>query len=844
MKVFKRIFAIIIAVIILAAPVFATDDIPMPTVLAEPKPSAPIKLAIPSLAKPDLVKALKIAEKYYKLGIANATDHEKVHIPVIIDWKPDFTGKSQNPAKAAQYITSSAYLTAYSDLKGIYLPLNAALFALDSANATIAGNLASSIAAYSEDTAGKLLGESLTSGNEAKAYADDAKAVYEYALARMLEKPTIDISALPLLLNYGYLCIDMNNLDYAKVVLEAAYNLAPGHMPAVEGLAAYYLAKGDKEKAKKLLEDAKLPMMYRKMKTMQDNVDEEKVPQVKAEDSHETAISKLRNIDKLEIVLATDFYEELNPEGAREARKLVTELQNSIRFTAPDYNYLSQYSTLKNYRSQGGSSAYEAFCEELMALEEKVNSKREKNFDIEELELLLSQLESNPDMPPEQMLAIFNQSSIASNLSPESKILLLDPEDFVNPTDILAQQYNVLQYKHKWGSYTTYLSKQLNELLEAIVYANEDLVKKMIPLEESMRAELDKLSDEHDASHKKSVSNCDACIVKTHQIHSKYDPQLNNLAETGWMDITNFVSARYIQRIKPNLEAMYIECMKHVLLISDPAVRDKVEQNLKTDIEEFIVIAFQHVRQAYSINIRHYPYECNCNEAEVAAAAKRLQKEIDAAENQRIIMNMKAKQAFKAGEIPENSPLYKSLDKYSSSYQLLFMKMKMHPLKTEMKIEVGLPKSLFQKEGNKEGDKDAIAPEISGSFSITKNHINNTTKYAGGLTATIGADAKGAPISVSGSVTLKGEVTVDGNGNVVTGDVAGSIQGTASALGLEASATYEASVQRGCKLSGEVSHIIKNQAYNKLPDELKTFDPDKPEGRKKVLWQGEYQLSN
>ncbi|HRU41532.1 MAG TPA: hypothetical protein P5021_06080 [Candidatus Diapherotrites archaeon] len=824
MKAYKYLFCFAMTIIMLITPVFAMNN-PLLSATAVPQASAPIKLAIPALAKPNQAKVLALAEKYYNMGISKATPHEKLYIPTIINWKPDFKGKAQNSAKASQYLTSSAYMTAFTELKGIYLPLNAALFALDTGNAAIAGNLASAIAAYSEDTLKMPLGTALGINKESKAYADDAAAVYEYALGLKLSKPTIDVSALPLLLNYGYLSIDRGMLDSAKVVFEAAYNLVPGHMPAIEGMAAYWLAKGDNAKAKELLEGANLSVMVRNLKKMKDNVDEQKVPLVKHGDSHEAAQNKLRTMDKLETVLASDFYEQLDPSGAQAARDLVNRLQSSIHYTAPDYNYLSQYSTLKNFRSQGGTSAYEAFCEELNALEEKVNSKKETEVDIDALEQLLGQLESNPGMDPSQIASMFAQSDFTSKTAPELLILSLEPDNYVNPTDVIAQQFNVLQLKNKWGSYTTYLAMQFGELNETIANAGMDIYKKMQPLDDRMRAELIELSEEHDKSHKKS-GKCDICTIKRHNIHSNYDRQLNNLAEIAWMDITNFVSARYVQRIKPNLEAMYVECMKNVLLISDPAIRAKVEENLKADIEEFILIAFQHVKDAYSINIGRYPYECDCSEEEIEAAYRRQQKEMDAAENQRIAMHMKAKKAFEAGEIPENSPLYQSLDKYSANYNLLFTKIKMHPLKTEVAIDVKIP-----------------GTETSISGKMTENHIRNTTDYSGDITVGIGsADTAGGAIGASASVSLKGEMTVDGKGNVVSTDVAGSAQGKVNLVGLEGSATIEASTQRGCKLSGEVAKIQSDFVKVKTPEELEAFTPDKPEPVKKVLWQGEYQV--
>ena len=160
MKAYKYLFCFAMTIIMLTTPVFAMNN-PLLSATAVPQASAPIKLAIPALAKPNPAKVLALAEKYYNMGMSKATPHEKLYIPTIINWKPDFKGKAQNPAKAAQYLTSSAYMTAFTELKGIYLPLNAALFALDTGNATIAGNLASAIAAYSEDTLKMSLGTCL-----------------------------------------------------------------------------------------------------------------------------------------------------------------------------------------------------------------------------------------------------------------------------------------------------------------------------------------------------------------------------------------------------------------------------------------------------------------------------------------------------------------------------------------------------------------------------------------------------------------------------------------------------------------------------------------------------------
>jgi hypothetical protein len=834
--------------IILTTSAYAADT-SAPDGKVVPQASAPIKKAIPALAKPDAAKALAVAEKYYKLGVSKATAHEKNYLPTIITWKPDFKGKTKNSAQAAKYLTSSAYLTAFTDLKGIYLPLNAAIFALDAGNATIAGNLASAIAAYSEDTVKKPLGTVLAGNKEAKTCADDAAAVYEYALALKLAQPSIDASALTLLLNYGYLNIDRGKPDAAKVVLEAAYKLAPGYMPAIEGMAAYWLAKGDKTKAKKLLEGATTSVMARNIKKAKENVSDQKVPQIKPGDSIAAAESKLKTMDKVQTVLASDFYEQLDPQGAQAARRFVNGLQSGIRFTAPDYKYLSQYSTLKNYRSQGGNSAFEAFDAELTAMEERVASRETgKEAQMDALEKEMEAIESDPNRDPDHLAARYAQLALATSFVPESAILALNPESYANPTDIIAQQYNVIELRHKWGNYEAYFFMLIDELNDVIEPAGDNFERKMAPLREAMGKELDELYREHEASHEPSGGQCDACIVKTHAIHSTYDPQMNQIAETTWMDATNFVSMRYTQRIKPMLEAMYRECMENILLISDPSVRATVEKNLKENMEELVVATFSRIRRAYTVDVGSYPYECDCSLEEIDAALERQRKAKEAAEAQKIPMQQRARQAFMEGDIPENSKLYQQLDKYSASYQLMFTKIKMHPLKTSMTLEVTIP-----------------TIKTGASASITQNHIRDTTDYSGKITVDLkGGDdddgknngsrtesddyndaktkMKGKAIGGSVSVALGGEMTVDGKGNVVSADIAGSITGTISTVGLEATGTYEASVMRGCKLSGQVTQTLRQQLFE-TPEEVGAFRPYEENSKKKVLWQGEYQVS-
>lgn len=806
---------------------------PVPIAFSPQNPPPP-KDELLAAAQPDLKKALAIAEKYYNLGLSRMTALEKSHIAMVLKWKPDFTGKSRNASKARDFSAFSAYLTACTELKGIYLPLASAVFALDISNANAAGNLASAIAAYSEDTTGKRLSGTSVELKTAGTYAEDAAALYAYALSLLLSDQPLKASAMPILLNYGNVSIDMGKLETAKLMFDQAIRLSPGYFPAVQGLAAYWLAKGDKIRATKALESATTPTIYKKLKESVENASEKKVPTPQLEDPIDTMESKLRNLAKTETALATDYYEEIDPEGIAQARRFVNNLKQSIHYSAPDYDYLSQFSTLPAFYSGGGSAAYDAFQEQFIGLEEKLASEEKTEEEMDAIEEELEDyLDGSPERDPEKAASKMQKLMNATGASPELLILTLKPGKYANPTDVIAQQYNASLLRKKRMGYEIYFARQFQELQKVIAPAEEDLNRKMTPLEKAMESELDQLSREHDASHNPSDDKCGACIVKTHRIHEKYDVQLNRLAEAGWMDITNFVNARYKQRLKPNLEAMYIECMRHILLISDPEARTKAEENLKAEVESFIYQSWSFVKSAYSIDTHGYPYECDCSDSEVAAASERQRKAFQKSEAEKTAMENKARKAFESGEIPENSPLYKKLDQYSTSFHLLFMDATWHPLKTEVSFSVKLP---LGESGIDVGFKRVV-----------EENVRKRVTYGGGIGATIasGDAAKGA-LSGEASVSLKGQITTDGNYNIITGDVIGTLQASGTAGNIKATGEYEASVMRGCKLSAEVDQIYNEKIISKAVDPLGAFDElsgFRPETPKKVLWKGEYQVT-
>ena len=812
---------------------------------------------------PEINDILHIAQKYYKLARSKATVEELGHIGELIVWQPDFTGNTVDSKNALQFSYPAAFLAAYTDLENVYLALNAAVFAFDIKNPISAGNLASAIAAYPEDVKGKPLALIFTDAAE---FTEDADKVYKYALSLTLTGEVISAEALPLLLNYGNFCIDTEMLDTAKQMFEAALNLAPDYYPANEGMAAYWLAAGDKHKAEEILKKAKKPMMYAVMAKSGKNSSEEVAPEVKANENLSAMEAKLEKLAEVPILLATDFYEGIDPEGAAEARRFVDNLATEWKYTAPDYKYLSQYSTLKAFESGQGQAAFKAFKGQFQAFAQGEYAQAAQvmsqnllgGMGIDLGGIDMADMMKNPEKYKdkgkdinveglkdfaEKMAGMAKQAEaglkegnvdalidMVSNTAPELAIYKMKPGDYANPTDILTQKYNMTVLHRKLLGYKNYFFKQVEELKRVLEDDGKKLSSRMDELKKGMEDALAQLAEEHENSHSKS-GECGTCVIKRHSIHMQYYPQMNNINETCWMDATNFMNSRYTQKLKGKIEEMYAECMSNCMLISDPDIRKIKEDEIKTEVYGEVIKVFGFVLGAYGLKEPGYPFECSCDPAAVAAAEEQERKRFQEEEANKTLMENKARKEFEAGIIKESSQLYQRLDKYSAGLHLMFMDAKWHPLKTEVKFKVKIPLDKL---------------ETGADFGWTTEHIRNTTTYGGGLSAS----AKGeiGKLEAGGTLSVQGEMTVDGNGNIVRGDVVGTASGTLSGGSHEATGTYEASVMRGCKLSGEVARLTGDtlkppnggEAWDDYASTIGVFQPDKP---KKILWKGEYKLS-
>ena len=85
------------------------------------------------------------------------------------------------------------------------------------------------------------------------------------------------------------------------------------------------------------------------------------------------------------------------------------------------------------------------------------------------------------------------------------------------------------------------------------------------------------------------------------------------------------------------------------------------------------------------------------------------------------------------------------------------MHAKWHPLKTELSFTVKVP--------NRVGSKQTPL-EAGATFKMVTEHVMNTTSYKGGLYSSVGTSYQNGAIGIKGTVSVQGEVTTDGSGNV------------------------------------------------------------------------------
>ncbi len=802
---------------------------------------------------------LKLANQYYSLSNPKIEAATKSEYKRIVNWNPNFTGSKPDVKKAKEASASVALGISYTNAKNFYLSMASAVFALDPKSAVGAGNFASAIASYHDD----LVLEGQKDKNMGK-YYEDAIKIYNYGLQISIKDKKFNKDALPLLVSLGNLYMDTGKKDRAYTCFRMAMAVEKDYWPARKSMYNYYMSEKKFDEALKLMmEENQYPLFVRatsKIKKIKEGEEKKtKMPEGQVSDQ-----VMERHLDSLTVIAGisqADFLEGIDKEAQLKLKNLIKNVENKMRYKAPDIRLLTKYSSLEQISTPLGQSDLEAFregVENYSKLANYMGAKMGKdymgnlgfetdlggfetmedlvgamgsnpefdlqiNFDwlensdaiseefIKKLENDVAEYEKNPDKKPTELL------KTVSKFMSEKAVLALNPFEYANPIDVYIQQLNIMDFDKKFSSYSVYLVNQTRKSTDMIYNALEDAERRNNRAIENIINMERKISDMY-------AKDPERARLEIHKVvHTGMIPQLNKDNQVVWNQVTQLAITQYEKKIRKYVEKMYKDCMKHVILISDEKVQRELEDRVNELVVRTVYFALQDISEAFAFNGIYYqePQECGCDTAALEASIAVKIKEENRLANEQIKKNMEAKRKFEAGELDENSEYYKKIIKpYEVHINTPYFTGKVGPYKSGYKINLA------------HGQIGAI------DFSKMQQHIRNTTTYDGGVEIKLlGAEVGGfgGDFSIFGrfngtsgsnqSLSL-GDISVSGGAKVDL-SAPGFMTGT---IGIEGSSVRGSKTYGGFGFSGD----------SLLNDDLKAALGNWKPNLTLEVWNGEY----
>jgi hypothetical protein len=713
----------------------------------------------------------------------------------IVNWVPRFDGMSPNRPRAKELSLAVALATNNFPRPYHNIALATAVFALDPASTTAAGNMGAAIL-----SAGEMICEKDPSTEALAPYRRDAESAYLYAIQLSMKDDLWSEASLVPVINLGNLCIDLGKLEEARSLFMVARKIKPESWDAALGLAAYFIALNKRDKALAILEDDNLdrPMVtglpIKKNKSLEKSDEYADLPPEAPEEKFEKGIEIMAAEP---VMTSADFITQLDQSERNQMRYFIEHLPPAGSFQAPSIKKLTQYSTLKVICDPPGVSALKDFSEMLSVFSLKSfasTSNRQLDW-LADLGLKIDpgvdmdDVARNPekymdkDMDPnvkvtgkEEFLERMNQMrmeankakldlatgnaastiAIAGKLDPINIILQMNPDDYADPMNIIMQKMNYTVYNRKNHLYAGYLhslnKRTYDQVTEIIAQCN----RKMEELIKVRDAEQENFEQRKEAAEKEATESGNSFreaewALIGHAIHVRFFNAANNAQETAFGSATNVVATTYMQRFKPNVEAYYYDVIRHIALISDPDVRSKEEADMRNSIYQALSWYLNTVLVAHGSFKYHDESDCGCNTEELIAAREAEDKAMEQEENDRLARNKQAKAVFDSGEIPESSPLFKKLDAFVDEYQLGLIKVRASCARTTVEV-------------NTEWLSKAFNLPASFKYKSTTSEFTGATTRNAGLSVGVKKDVGDA--KVSANVNLSVDVSSDGNGVV------------------------------------------------------------------------------
>ncbi len=781
---------------------------------------------------PSKIEVLKIASIRNKSAQLNFATSDFSKYAQAVTWNPKFDGINSDPKKAEKYSMYVSTSTLYSNSASFMVALSSAVFELDPSSHVASNNFAVAI-----KTDGEILIPTKSKPEILAGYQKDAESVFLYALSISMKDSSWNEESLIPMINLGNLYIDMGRLEEARSLFQVARKISPYSWNAALGLAAYFHAINQPDKALAIMEDDDLDRPEKYLQAVKSSKILEKSDKYTdlTLETPETVYQEGIKIMAAEPILTSaDFVSQLDQSERNKMTYFVEHLAPEGSFEAPTFKYLEQFSSLKAISSPAGICALKDFSESMakfsssssaLMVTQQIDMASRMGLNIK-LDFDLNDAMKNPEkykdklndnsVKIEGMEKFMNnvddlqkQNTIAerdlttkktaslvaigASIDPFLAILQLDPDRYADPMNIIIQKHNGSVYTRKAHLYNGYIYSINNRIYKAVSDVVQKANKKIWELEKARMAELEALGDkqykrleelirEDSLNPSEGLSRLTMDFVarqnsgpskEEHAIHVKYFNLFNNTAEVAFNSSTNLIMPAYTQKIKPALEAYYYDVIRHIALISDPEVRIQKEAELRSNINSAISWSLHTILLSYGSFSYHDDWDCSCD----PDAFAKEKEEIAKAENARILKNKGAKAQFDSGEIPEASPLYKKIDAYGTNYDFFFMKGRVSCAKTTLNLNVTVPIQM--------------APEIS--FTYKGSQFSKAMTIGGGIKINPKAETAGGNVKIGASLGLSGSLTTDGTGSIkdysvtATSAVTVSTNGTTIKVGGEMS---------------------------------------------------------
>ncbi|MDR0778685.1 MAG: hypothetical protein LBE48_04535 [Methanomassiliicoccaceae archaeon] len=812
---------------------------------------------------PSLENVLAVAKKYYSWSFQIIEPAIQSEFARVINWDPRFDGKRKDDKTAAKLSYDVMILGAHGGASNAAAAVACAVFDIAYDDVCASQNLGCAIAAFCDNSKNAEIKE-----KEKEIYAD-AETILLYAVNISSDNGKYTNKSLEPLTALGNLYLDMLRNEEAKNKFESVLSIRDCYPPAMTGLMAYYRAINRPQMIRGfgMAVKNKPTVIGRAFNEIIKN-NEDKVPSRKESLGTEEALEK--NMEELSNVEATtyaDVFGNIDPENAQRIRKNTKEIGDRMRIRIPNMTVLTQFTKIDEENQISIGCAIRAVGDELVNLtkytlryaKESVNTQADvfENLGVEGRIMGLTlpdfmrdvvknpkkyenaDIAFNPGLAGEmqnKMMAYANDmianiekimggdtstETVAKafksvgKVDPLIAVQSLDPYDYANAWDVIIQQFNAKR-----------LSEKINAIGSYITMVNGRTTNGYVDILETFTREYRKITTAYIKEEERIVDvyrdDPDKLKVAMHKLHVNYYPQFNNCYRPYFGQATQLTSMAY-KKLERYIPMMYQAAMKHLVYISDEKVRHDQENKLVGIIAQGLQAAIQLLVGSYGFGGLKDIRLCGCDpeemerlEASIAEREKKIGEDM--------IMKQKAHMnAFKNGDIDENSSWYKNyVKKYEYSLDLIFIKYRTNDHFTVT-------------------DKNFWSPFGSFSHSSFENHISGQRKVSCDIS--VGLDAG----AVSGEAKFGFSYVRDKNGRIHPDDldVRAGLGASAGKGPVSVSAGIEASLQRGTKLQGKLE-LSGNEYIDRMKERY--FGEHRGWIRTEIptleLWSGEYVISD